>query len=156
MADTKTMEEYAKTIEAEHGKTIEELYGAEGFGYNWEKLSDVDRTYWNYADSMPRFEPFNSANGETWKDYQSRQKEFNDATEKHLCAYYKKLKDADRKKKARANDTDKYEAEKQSNREYKDKHREELNAKSREDYSYKKYDTDWFEFPKDFDMNMLK
>ena len=134
MADTETMEAYAKSIEEEHGKTIEELYGAKGFGTNWDKLSDVDRTYWNYADSMPRFEPFNSATGETWKDYQVRQKEFNVAQENHLCAYYKKLKDADRKKKARAKDTDKYEVEKQSNREYKDKHREEINAKRREKY----------------------
>ena len=134
MADTETMEAYAKSIEEEHGKTIEELYGAKGFGTNWDKLSDVDRTYWNYADSMPRFEPFNSATGETWKDYQVRQKEFNDATEKHLCAYYKKLKDADYRRKKRAKDTDKYEVEKQSNREYKDKHREEINAKRREKY----------------------
>ena len=126
MADTETMEAYAKSIEEEHGKTIEELYGAKGFGTNWDKLSDVD--------SMPRFEPFNSATGETWKDYQVRQKEFNVAQENHLCAYYKKLKDADRKKKARAKDTDKYEVEKQKHREYKDKHREEINKKAREKY----------------------
>ena len=134
MADTETMEAYAKSIEEEHGKTIEELYGAKGFGTNWDKLSDVDRTYWNYADSMPRFEPFNSATGETWKDYQVRQTEFNVSQDRHLCAYYKKLKDADYRRKKRANDTDKYEVEKQSNREYKDKHREEINAKRREKY----------------------
>ena len=134
MADKKTMEEYAKSIEEEHGKTIEELYGAKGFGYNWEKLSDVDRTYWNYADSLERFEPFNSATGETWKDYQVRQKKFLVEQENHLCAYYKKLKDADRKKKARANDTELSVKEKQYSKEYKDKHREEINAKRREKY----------------------
>ena len=120
MADTKTMEAYAKSIEEEHGKTIEELYGAKGFGYNWDKLSDVDRTYWNYQDSLERFEPFNSATGETWKDYQVRQKKFLVAQEKHLCAYYKKLKDADYQAKKRAKDTE--------------EHREEINAKRREKY----------------------
>lgn len=120
MADKKTMEEYAKSIQEEHGKTIEELYGAKGFGYNWDKLSDVDRAYWNYAESIERFEPFNSANGETWKDYQARQKKFLVAQENHLCAYYKKLKDADYQAKKRAKDTD--------------EHREEINAKRREKY----------------------
>ena len=134
MADTKTMEEYAKSIEEEHGKTIEELYGAKGFGYNWDKLSDVDRTYWNYQDSLERFEPFNSATGETWKDYQVRQKKFLVEQENHLCAYYKKLKDADYQAKKRAKDTDKSAKDKQSNKEYIDKNREEFNAKRREKY----------------------
>ena len=138
MSDNETMKAYANSIEEEHGKSIEELYGAKGFGHNWDLLSDVDRKYHNYADSMERFEPFNSASGETWKKYQARQKEFNIAQENHLCAYYKKITDADRKKTARANDTDKSVADKQSNREYIEKNREEFNAKRREKYKANK------------------
>lgn len=70
-------------------------------------MSDVDKKFWEYYDTLPRFEPFNSANGEAWKDYQARQKEFLIAQEKQSCAYYKKLENTDYQRKKRADDTDK-------------------------------------------------
>jgi len=82
---------------------------------------------------MERIEPYNSESGESWKDYQLRQKAHYDAQIKQTTSENKKTYDREYQKKRRE-DTDYSVRQSQANKDYYEKNRDDINAKRREKY----------------------
>ena len=82
---------------------------------------------------MERIEPYNSESGESWKDYQLRQKAYYDTQMKQTTSENKKTYDREYQKKRRE-DTDYSARQSQVNKDYYAKNRDDINAKRREKY----------------------